>query len=259
MKKIFYIYTMIAMLLSGCGEMPMDAEKKMEMAEVNTMEGTIMMTEKEIELLSAIYADAARIKEGKLFSHQEESLRELRAGMQYLAEKYPDADLEILIFEPATKWNASASALFRDQSDKNYFLAITPKDGSYICTDTYYGALLHEAYDTRVCEILAHDGYSVLAYTEFPALMGAEINAQTTTEELIGLKSKLARNTSLFIELPADKEFVREAIQKCLLETDLYGAYTLYFVPAAENTEVSELLKNKTNWEKTVFSCFDVN
>lgn len=223
------------------------------------MEETIMMTEKEEELLSAIYADAERINGGVLFSHQEEALRELRAGMQYLAEKYPDTDLQILTFEPATKWNVSASALFQDRSDRNYSLSITPKDGSYICTDTYYGVLLREAYDARVCEILADAGYSVSAYTEFPALMGAEINAQTTIEELIDMKSKLARNTSIFIELPTDKESICEAIRKCLLKADLYGAYTLYFVPAAENTEISELLKNKTNWEKTVFSCFDIN
>ena len=88
--------------------------------------------------------------------------------------------------------------------------------------------------------------------------MGMKVGIGTTVEELIDMKSNLTRNTYLFMEMPVEREKVRDALQEKLIDENLYGAYTVYFVPSIQNVEIPELLENKKTWGKELFNCFDV-
>ena len=264
MKRFFFMLCLLFIPLSGCGSSHIQTDSQ-SVADSIDIKGDddmdyIEMTEKEKELLSAIYADADRIQQGKLFSHQEAALRQLRAGMEYLAEKYPAHTLEVLTFEPANKFTPWARFLVQDAEGHNYDVMVEPSDGSYICTDNFYGVLIREDYDKMISDILGDEGFAILSYTEFTAYLGMAQSADITAEKIISENPKLTRLTNLYIQMSKNNDVTADNIRKSLLDQGIYGAYILYFVPSllADDVLTLESDPERNTWDYISLNCFDV-
>lgn len=215
----------------------------------------VEMTDKEMELLCQNYQDTDRIREGLLFDYQAQALGQLRAGMSYLAEKYPSQSFEVLTFEAATKFSGRATILFQGGVPGEYTLYVRPSDGEYICTDTFYGGLLREEYDKKVEEALASGGRIGRSYTRFPSPVGVELGEGATADDLFRLFPKLTRDTDLFFVCD-DHDAAAKEVQAVLTQAGFYGAYTMYFVQELP-PDILVLESGRSDWEYAVFNCFD--
>ena len=257
----FVICFLLLALCAGCGNVqnPADTqntpENLTEKKGEDTME-SIVLTKQEISLLSAAYPDAERIEESRLFDHEVAGLYQLRAGIAYLEEKYPQSQLEVTAFLPANQFTRWAELTFEDGGGSAYRLTVTPTETGFDCADDYYGALLREPYDQRIAEVLAQSGYTVLAFTQFPSPAGAEIGAGTSVDQLIEMGSRLTRNTHLFTVLSDGREAAASGMQAALAAEGFYGSFTLYFAPQLTG-DGAAMEANRTAWDYVTFNCFD--
>lgn len=219
---------------------------------------SVEMTSQEIEILSAVYTDSERIREGRLFSHQLEALQQLRAGMQYLDEKYPGHKLNILTYAPATKFTPSAQFLLQGDGEETYTMTVSVTNDAYVCADSYYGTLIRDSYDKHVSELLTGGGFGAESFTTFSTPMGMEVNGDITVQEFISIEPKVSRNTHLFITETSDQDAAKTAIQALLEENGLYGSYILFFVPASEYGDVLTMEANRSSWNYLSFNCFNI-
>ena len=134
-RAIFVVSFFLAMLLIGCrqGERPANnavVEEEMEKIELTEMEEMI---------LCELYIDEDRIREGKLFEYQKECLEQLRFAVNYLKEKYPDVEFEILTINPKSKLNMITRVTFKETgtTDRQYALVVEPDVDGWIARDDY--------------------------------------------------------------------------------------------------------------------------
>lgn len=210
------------------------------------------MTDQEIELLSQLYQDENRIRQGKLFSHQKEALLQLRAEMEYLAQKYPDGTYTIIKFQSAIKFNSGAELTIEDGGEYTVYAEV---DGeNYVCSDNYYGKYLQPRYDQHIEEVLSNGGYPGRSYSSFPA--GSDkLGPDTTVEQLLKVAPKQLRMVDLFVTAQNHDEAVRD-LQALMTQAGLYGTYMVYFVP--ELADIQTLENQRAGLEYAVFSCFDI-
>ena len=218
----------------------------------------LIMTEEEIRLLSAVYDNEARLREGKLYDYQKEALDQLRAGLAYLDSKYPDFDPEILTFTPATKFTHWAQFLIRGDGEGTYTLTVEPTGDDFLCQDTCYGKWIREPYDCYVTELLQSAGISAGVYTHFPVPVGMEIGQYTTVSEFIQFSPRINRQTRLYIADSGNAEADAATIRQLLKEAGLYGHYFLYCIPADQMSSVEEMEQNRKQWDSISFTCYDV-
>lgn len=264
MKWYIFMLYLLPILLSSCGSAH-NQEDVGIISDSFDIKGDddmdyIEMTDKEKEILIAIYADSDRIQQGKLFSHQETALQQLRAGMEYLTEKYPGYFLEVLTFEPADKFTPRARLLVQDTESKNYQVTVEPSDGNYICTDNFYGVLIRDNYDKMISDILENSGLTVFSYTEFTAYLGMSQSTDITVDKIISENPKLSRLTHLYIQTSENNDLTVNKIQECLSDEGIYGAYFLYFVPSLKTEDVLALESDpeRNSWDYVSFNCFNV-
>lgn len=212
----------------------------------------VMMTDQEIELLLRIYPGEERIRQGKLFSHQEEALLQLRAAMSYLDQKYPGHTFAAVDFRPINTFNPSAVLTVED--GKEYTVYAEKTADGYDCSDNCYEKYLQPRYDQRIEEILSDSGYSGVSYTRFPSA-SAVLGPETTVEELLRQAPKQTRLVDLFI-IAEDRDASAKEIQSVMTQKGFYGSYTLYFV--SELTDIQDLESRRSGLEHTVFNCFDI-
>jgi len=212
----------------------------------------IEMTNQEMDLLCQVYQDADRIREGKLFSHQKEALLQLRAGMEYLAQKYPDSAYTVTAFQPAIKFSPSAELTVEDGG--TYTVYAEAEGTGYVCSDNYYGKYLQPRYDQYLEQLLAGGGYPGRSYTVFPSA-SSELGPETTVEELLQKAPKQTRMVDLFVTAE-DRDRAVQDLQALMAQAGLYGSYTVYFVP--ELADIQTLEEQRTGLEYVMFSCFDI-
>ena len=222
-----------------------------EMEEMEIME----LTEQEKRLLCEIYPMEERIMEGRLFNYQKDTLTAFRAGMDYLARKYPGYDFEALSITPASKFDPWMIVRIRSGETGIWELKVTPQGEDFSFSDTFYNVLLREKYDSSLEEILKEAGFEVRSYTVFKTPK-EETGPETTVEEL--LKNRLPRMTHLFIQKPEDKESqdkTAETVQAALKDAGVCGNYILYFVPGGLIIDEEELEGQRLQLESRAFSC----
>lgn len=219
-------------------------------------EAKLKLTEEEIKVLCDTYPNPERIKNNQLFDYQIEGLQQLRAGMTYLEEKYPENTFVITQFSPVSEFNKWATIQFHNENDKTiYHMTVTPNDNKFICADDYYSALIRSQYDQSIMETLHKRGYTALSYTWFQELVGKEIGIETTIEELLESKIKPTSITHLYIKNCDDKDMLTDLIRKCLFDAGYYGSFTIYFAPSLDN-DIEWLESNRKEMEYTTFNCF---
>lgn len=255
-RVILSLVCLSALLLSGCGT-DGDPPASAALPGNSTVIGEngmdhIEMTNTEIELLCRVFQGEDRIREGKLFSHQEEGLRQLRAASGYLDQKYPGHSFVTVAFEPATKFNLSATLTVED--GREYTVRVQLRDdGGYDCSDNCYGKYLQPRYDQYLEKTLADSGYTVKTYTRFPAPSDV-LGPETTVEQLLQQAPKQTRSVDLFF-VAEDHDAAGE-LQALMTQAGLYGTYTVYFVP--ELDDIQALEDQRSGLEYALFSCFDL-
>ena len=216
----------------------------------DTME--IAMTAQEIELLIRIYPGEELIRQGKLFSHQAEALRQLRAAMSYLDQKYPGHAFAAVDFRPTNTFNPSAVLTVED--GKEYTVYAEKTDDGFACSDNCYEKYLQPRYDQCIEEVLSDSGYSGISYTRFPSA-SAVLGPETTVEELLQQAPKQTRMVDLFV-IAEDRDATAKELQSVMTQKGFYGSYTLYFV--SELTDIQDLESLRSDLEHIVFNCFDI-
>ena len=114
------------------------------------------LTDQEKRLLCEIYPMEERIMEGRLFNYQKDTVTGFRAGMDYLARKYPGYDFEALSITPASKFDPWMVVRIQSGDAGIWELKVTPEKEGFSFADTFYNALLQEKYDSTVEELLKY-------------------------------------------------------------------------------------------------------
>ena len=225
------------------------------------------MNEQELSLLAfAFQEDADTLKEG-LFDFQEEALNALRAGAEFLSEKYPGSSFEMSVFTPATVFHQESSCTFIEGSgnedtsmaDEEYLLTIIydAEKGEYRCADNFYGAVLRERYDEAVGQCLETVGISSKEYTTFSVPMGKEMDGTLSVEEFLSMEPPVTRMTSIFLSVPEDPDLI-SSLEDILTENRFYGSYYVHFDANLENQSVASLQENRKSMTRRFFSCLAV-
>jgi len=181
MKKMFiYSRTAYGMLLlfltinlacTGCAEDYNDIhEYNSSAAAENTGEASLdmtqtmteqnarkeaFMTDEQKELLKNLFNDDEAIEQGILEPWELEILNKYNAGADYLSEKYPGSELEIISCERMSYAKQYDAFYFcqKGNSDAVYeirIIADDSDDSKYQITDNYYSSLIHKEYEKMV-------------------------------------------------------------------------------------------------------------
>ena len=269
-EYIWLFFLLLFFSLPGCGNTDTESNPgKVSIVTEQGGDGTLadfVMTDNEKYLLSKAYSDPERIEDGKLWSHQEVALNQLRAGTKYLEEKYPSHTFDIISFSPANKFNTSAILKFQENTASDtYTVAVEPYEGGYTCTDNFYSALIGEGYDSMLTDILADNDIHVLSYTEFQKLLGAEINENISVEEFTEIAANVMRITHLFTKKTEDNAKVARKIERVISGEKIYGVYDINFIDPEDFGKTAKELNNEAGkrvfqdeWENISFSFFDI-
>lgn len=257
-RTLAALLALLTLLLTACAGTPGITENGKQTGE-DAMT-SIELTEREKELLIAVFPGEDMIREGKLLDYQKQALEHLRAGEAYLASRYPDEDIRILNFIQANKFNPWAELRFRrGEGEKDYTAVIAPTEKSVSVSDTLCGELIAPAYDALVEKTLREAGFRALSLTVFPNPIGGDLDPYGPAEELLRLYPHLKRSTRLFLAAADEREGLDEELHAILREAGLYGSYAVGFVPSLEGVTAEELDAGWSTLRRISFNCFDVD
>ncbi len=267
MQKLVVVLGVIftCLLINGCQYSDLDSKKEPADDSQN-----IMLTEAEEKLLCELYINEERIKEGKLYDYQLKCLEQIRYAMEYLNNKYPNENFEILICNPKNKMNSMTTIMFYEGRNREelYDLYITESDEGYRAEDNYYGVLIREEYDTELTNILRESGFEkCLVYTAFNEVHDESVNGELTAEDIFKLGNQLGRGTDIFIDYDPDKsELLVSQLKEIMENQNLYGSYIVYIksgiadmgMSAEEAKEYMRTKEARENTKVVCFNCFDI-
>ena len=178
----------------------------------------------ERRLLQSVMAEETG-NQKELYSYQEEALKQLRGAFSYISTKYPDADIEYLLFEPLTKVTEKGIiACTLNGGNELARVIIRCRNGSYSYADTVYSSLIREVYDRELESVLAPFMPGVRAHTVFYTPAGNEVNGQTSLREICGHLPPLSRHTELAVGM--EPEISGKLIER-LRAVGFYGSYAV--------------------------------
>ena len=217
------------------------------------------LTEREIELLCAVYPCEDLIREGRLLPNQQQALELLRAGSAWLAARYPEEEIRILSFTPGNQFAPWAELRFCcGEGETVYTVVMEPEEDGCRCADTLCTARIRPAYDALVEQTLQRAGFPALSLTVFPNPAGKEFPTDGSVEALLLLAPRLKRNTRLFLPAAYDREGLREELHAALREAGLYGSYGVAFADPIEGQDAARLNESWGALPHFSFNCFDV-
>ncbi len=252
MRNTIIIFLVVSMLLafSACAYFARTEEPAAQ-------EMGVKLTEEEKTLLKALYPEEF-IETGNLLDYQKEALEYLRAGKQYLEERYPYDGVSILSFVPASKFNQFAEIWFTVSSFPDEYLAVISKseDGFYFA-DTLMCAKLNADYDEYVENVLGGAGFDVRSSTTFPNPLAGEFPADGTVEDFLEFARHLKRTTRLFI-VSDDQDATAEALREAIHNAGLYGTYHVAFCDNITGFTADDLNAKWDDLQHVSFNCFDI-
>ena len=211
----------------------------------------------EIELLSQIYPDPPRIKEGRLLGYQREALNQLRTGVHYLEGKYPGYDFTYLSFNPSSRSSSNAMLMF-SEGDATYEVVVDCSRKELVCSDTFYGRVVQEEYSKALESLLKPVLGVVKSFTDFPVPVGKEIGLHTSVKELNEVKPWLARNTHLFVNKVSCNEDKQKECMGLLTGKGFYGSYLMFGVDEdkVRRLGIGQLEEIRDELDAVSFNCF---
>ena len=251
----------VAAAISGCVFINPLWEKTADKAGEKTEDQTLSgMTPKEQAVMIDTFGEdeSARIKEGRLFSYQEEALSQLREGVSYLENRYPGHDFLCTSLDPANKFRPWAEIYFKEGNSGNFLVKVIAKkvDGhysGYICEDNFYGQILRKEYNAALEEMFADAGYKVRVYACFINTLGEGFPADASVDDL--LKADTSPSTAVYVSgAVPDREFV-DGLRAVMEENHVSGDYFIYFTGTDVTSQTAECLEaKKAGYESLVFS-----
>lgn len=263
-----FFLLMLIVSLTGCAGMSWTGKKTGETVNLFEKNETGMskkkdsqdMKEIELQLLIDVFGDEQRLSRGQLYSYEKEALGQLRAGEEYLLDKYKENSFQLESFSPASKSRPWAELIFK--YDRVLFRTkIIPSEDmtSYSCEDDFYSYLIREEYDAMIEQILAQAGCTVRSYTKFLSTIGNELDSDASIDELLEYKAKLSRDTHLFVEENGSEEETAAIIQNAIKKASIYGNYWIYYTDGNTEGDIRELEERKDEWESFSFCCFEID
>lgn len=259
------IIAAMMVLATGCTDTFTTAKEATEQAGGEAMSGVenemsvTDLTETEKKILTDVYGEEERFEEGRLFSYQREALYQLRAGLSYLQQRYPEHEFQTESFSPGDRFRPWAELHFKDEQSPTCLVKVFPSEGGkeFVCEDNFYGYLLQESYDGRIEEILKEAGCPARSYTVFLSTAGSDLPADPSVDELLAYDPEMGRQTALYVSEAEPDEETADSMQKILLANKLYGNYWVYFTGQETTGDIKDLEAEKNQWESLTFSCFE--
>lgn len=229
----------------------------------NTMPKEYILTENEKKLLEYAYTDNERIQDGLLFDYQIVALKMIRKCQEYLNQKYPNQNLEMVTFSPQNKKkNYTEIHFIKEGIEPNFILRYEIKDGKDYFSDNFYDVPYIKDYDKRCEDVLNGSDISARCFTIFPYLMSDKV---TSAEELFNVRKELGRNTEFFIsvsDLPSQEEVDKKTdeIEQIFTSHKIYMNGMVYFILDLEMDKEAiyydKYVKERMNAKNYVSSAF---
>lgn len=212
---------------------------------------SIEMTETEISLLYDTYLDED-ILVGQIDGTVEIGFKQLRAGLSYLSDKYPNdySNFEIISFTPANQFKKWGVILFK-YLDKDYSVNISPQSNGYDCSDNLYTAFITDKYSHGIENILSDNGYFVKVYTEFYSYTDENFDVNSSFEDILSKDLEAFKNIHIYINSESYNDF---DIQNILNQYGVYGSCTVYFTHEIYES-IDYLENNRINYLYNSFNC----
>ena len=243
MWKMVAVLLISGLFLTGCG------------GKVQKEKDQVVLTENEMELLAARFGDEDNIRAGILKEDEKDAVLQLRAGESYLAGKYPGAVFMTIYYDSVSEARrGKAVCIVKDEDDDMFTLTVTKDGDGYSCADDYYGKLMRNGYDAELQEYLMDGGIDAVCYSEFPALMGIEVDGTESLAVLNMREPSLKRHSDIFVLKKKVEWTTAPAVRSILEENRAYGDYTLYYMPNDLGTDKKVLEENRIGHEVYSFS-----
>lgn len=211
------------------------------------------MTPEELALfMTAGYTDTARIERGDLLDEEAEALRQMRAGIAYMEEKYPKSKVEYRFFETGTEPVNHATL---GVEGSGITVRIYASDEGYVCSDNFYSTLIQKGYAEILDDEFLQLGLGAKTYTRFPELLDGLLGENATAEDYITTYPMLTKNTDVYISADVFADIDTEELSANLKERGVYGSFTLYAAGDIEQT-IAELASQRRDMEYVCFNCF---
>ena len=161
-----------------------------------------------------------------LRAYEKEALAQLRGAFSYLADKYPGIDIRYRLFDPLTKLTEHGILICTAGDDSELSRCIIRRrNGKYTYTDTLYGELVRQEYDSSLQELLEKIIGPVKAYTSFYTPAGKELGMYASAADLCGFTPALTRHTDLFM---TGEFHGPETILETLRRERFFASYSVY-------------------------------
>ncbi len=225
----------LSIILMGCDGKEAENRDYSGEREQGTMEiETTEMTAGELELMTRIAIDKQAAAEGILGDWEKEILEEVRVGKDYLEEKYPGSQLEIIGCEASDSVRNYNTYTLKTANDEHYYeMRISPgKEEKYDITDDYYGGLIRDIAQEQICEIVRKAGLPCIKVkASFDAFLGKEYDADISAADV--LTGAVPSDNSFQIYLDEDKldhssyKGNVQEVKACIQEAGIVGYFTV--------------------------------
>ncbi len=208
----------------------------------------------EVEFLSGIYVNEERLKEGALLSYQKDTLERYRFGKNYLNQKYPDYEFEILFGDPATKFTPYANFTFQEQDgEETYSLYIYKEEetDAYYGEDNFYGHIFAETYDACLRETFRSVWPAIYGvHSSMPWVKGEEYGQDLQPEDIWNGRLRLSALTDIYVcgSQITDKEAetMAEKLREQAMELGAEGSFKIYVT----DVEIADLAAGRRKPDK---------
>lgn len=229
--SVFLLSCLASCLLTGCAAAPDEETDKMIESDIQSE-----LTEEKENLLSKISMDEQRVRDGELYGWQVEVLRQYDAALEYMYEKYPSHQFEIVDCSPQNVWNDYTIFYCQaDGQDDLQEMYITKNDdGSYTCADTYYGHLIRDEYSNLLLDLLKAEAPECIAVdAQITGRLGEEYRESMPAESFLeGLKrgDKVSNFVTIYAVCRTEDEAQKTLsnVKTFIQDEGIYGGYTLY-------------------------------
>ena len=271
MKKKFVrilIFTSVlsCLPLSGCRNTHDILEQTTKSA---TQKESLELSDDEMKFLCSKYIDEDRIKEGKLYSYQEEALSQYRAVRDYLESKYPGTEFVIYALQTINETsNETGTAGFyvSGEQDDNYDIRITKENNSYKVADNYANNILGETYADKVkADIESEFPGNIEVYVQINGFLDENQDGRATGEEAFAVENK--KDVYIYADAEPDAAKCREIadkVEKYFRHENQYISCVVYFAPEVTGkcTKLRELRDyisslDENDYYSTSFNIFD--
>lgn len=239
-KSIFLIGIIGIVALAGCGKMEANGEaatQETSQEEMKEVEGTVEMTQEQMDLLIGRSVNQDRVREGKLYSWQQEILNQYDYAMEYLKEKYQSHSFHMVSCDPKSKLNSfSQFRMTADEDSETYYdlyLYSEEADGTitYEAKDNFYSAIITKPYESYVLDTASKGVACIAVDSSISSVEGSDYNENMTVEDIKEGRLFISPITTIYVDGSKTEgegyDSIVEQIKENIKEEAIQGYYTV--------------------------------